>query len=265
MMSRVVRAGLSAVVVAATVTSVATNAVVATSVPPAPSTTYEGPGAASPQDAVSAYMDGLAAGDLDAMVSTFAVETFADNFDLRAYLERIGAYSASVTPVLVPAETPFTQALGVEQRHAEVIGQIRFQFLALADPDLEPTEMINLTDGTTLDDFYNGLVTAVAEVDLAEVGSFTFVPMADVDPSAAEDYASEQNQANLEELGDVFGADEITDLVVSFTIGGQEFLAFFSVVRYGDAWWVERLGGNFANLMGIPALRVGAAPADEID
>ena len=207
-------------------------------------------------------MNGLAAGDLDAMVSSFAIETFVEHFDLRAYLERLQVYSATVTPVLVPAETPFTRALGVEQRHGDVIGQIRYQFLALADPELEPTEVINLTDEATLEDFYTSLVAAVAEVDLAEVGSFTFVPMADVDPAAAENYESEQNQANLEALRGVFGADEITDLVVRFTVNDQEFLAFFTVVRYGDAWWVQQLGGNFANLVGIPALQVGAAPAD---
>lgn len=257
--SRIVRVALFVVTVG-TVLTVVSNAVVATSVPPSPSTAYEGPGSASPQDAVSAYMTGLAAGDLDAMVSAFAVETFVDHFDLRAYLERVGVYSATVTPVLVPAETPFTRALGVEHRHGDVIGQIRFQFLALADPELEPTEVVTLDD-TTLEDFYTNLVAAAAEVELTEVGSFTFVPMADVDPAAAEAHQSEQNQANLESLREVFGADEIADLVVRFTVGEQEFLAFFSVVRYGDAWWVEQLGGNFANLMGIPALRVGAAPA----
>jgi hypothetical protein len=34
------------------------------------------------------------------------------------------------------------------------------------------------------------------------------------------------------------------------------------VVRYGDAWWVDQLGGSFATLMGVPTLEVGAAPTD---
>ena len=74
---------------------------------------------------MSTYMNGLAGVDVDAMVSSFAVETFVDHFDFRAYLERLGVYSATVTPVVVPAETPFARALGVEQRHGDVIGQIR--------------------------------------------------------------------------------------------------------------------------------------------
>ena len=249
----------------AVTTTVAPSAVVATSVPPHRAATYEGPGSASPQDAVSAYMNGLAAGDLDAMVSSFAVETFVDHFDFRAYLERLGVYSATVTPVLVPAETPFTRALGVEQRHGDVIGQIRFQFLALADPELEPTEMINLTTRPRWRTSTAASSPRSPRWTSPRSGRSRSCRWRMSTRTAAEDYESEQNQANLEALRGVFGADEITDLVVRFTVSEQEFLAFFSVVRYGDAWWVEQLGGNFANLLGIRALQVGAVPTDEID
>ena len=212
---------------------------------------------------MSTYMNGLAASDLDAMASSFAIETFVDQFDFRAYLERIRAYSAAATPMLVPPATPLSRALAVEERHGDVIGQILYQYLALADPAFDPFETVVLSDDAVLDDFYNGLTTAVASVDMADASSFTFVPLADVDAESAERYESEQNQANLDSLRQVLGADELTDLVVRFTVSGHEYFAFFSVARYGDAWWVEQLGGNFASLMGIPPLRVGAAPTEE--
>jgi hypothetical protein len=261
-MSRVLRTGLTAMVVAATMMTVASSAVVATSVPPAPSTAYEGPGSASAEEAVSTYMNGLAAGDADAMVSSFAIETFAEHFDLRAYLEWIGAYTLGATPILVPAETPFAAALGVEQRHGNVINQILFQYLGLIAPDVDPSLTVNVTDDTTLDEFYGDLDTAVTALDTSEIESFTFVPRAEVDPAAAEAYESEQNQANLDRRRGIFGADEISDVVVRFAVGGREFFAFFSVIRYGDAWWIDQLGGNFAQLLAIPALKVGAAPTD---
>ena len=250
--------------VAAVVTTVAPSAL-ATSVPEPPAATYEGPGSASSEDAVSTYMNGLASVDVGAMVSSFAVETFVDNFDFLAYLERLGVYSATITPVVMPAETPFARALGIERRHGDVTNQILFQFLALADPELEPTEQVLLTDDVTPEDFSGSLASAVGAVELAEVGSFTFVPMADVDPGSADLYESAQNQANLETVRQMFGADEMTDLVVRFPVSDQEYFAFFSVVRYGDAWWVQQLGGNFANLLGIPPLRTGATPIDGIE
>ena len=259
-MPKVLRATLIAAVVVATP---AWSPVVAAIGTPLPAS-YEGPGSVSPEDAVSTYMNGLAAGDLDAIVSGFAVETFVENFDLRGYLEWIGVYSTSATPLLVPAETPFSQALVVEERHGDVIGQIVYQYLTLSNPELDPSETVVLTDDATLDDFYSSLVSAITTIDTSEVGSFTFVPLTDVDPAVAETYESERNQTNLDTRRGVLGADEITDLVVRFTVGGQQYLAFFSVVRYGEAWWIEQLGGNFASLVGIPILQVGATPADEI-
>jgi hypothetical protein len=254
--------------VLATVTAVvalalgATAPAVATTAPPTAQVGYEAPGSPSPEDAVTAYMSALAAGDLDAMVGTFAVETFVDRFDLRGYLERIGAYSAVATPQLLPPETPLARALDVEQRHADVVNQIRRQFVTLADPGLDPTELIALTDDATLDDFYTGLVATVQEVDTQGAGSFAFVALADVDAASAELYESEDNQANLEARRVVLGADAITDLAVRFDLGGDGFLAFFSLVRYADGWWVEQLGGNFAILLGIDALSAGTEPTD---
>ena len=136
---------------------------------------------------MSTYMHGLAEADLAAMVSSFAVETFVDHFDLHAYLDWIGVYSAAATPLLVPPETPFSRALGVEQRHGDVIDQILGQYLALADPDLDPSEMVNLTEDAALDDFYTDLVAAIAAVDTTKAASFTFVPLADRRPVGCRD------------------------------------------------------------------------------
>ncbi len=252
---RVLRASLAALAVTLSVAP----SVAATSGTP----TYEGPGAASPEDAVTTYMDGLAAADLDAMVSSFAIETYVDNFDMRAYLERIQIYQLGAMPLYLPPDSLFTEALAVEQRHDTVFHQVLFQALRLVDPDLEPTEGVSLTDPAELEEFYNHLAAAAAALDTSEAASFTFVPLAEVDAEAAEDYESEQNQTNLDELSGILGADEMTDLVVRFTVGGREFFAFFSVVRYGDAWWVAQLGGNFAQLVGISTLEVGAVPVDE--
>ena len=179
--------------------SVAPSAVViASSGTPTGESAYEGPGTATAEDAVSTYMNSLAASDLDAMVSSFAVETYVEHFDLRAYLELVRVYSLPGNPLLVPAETPFSAALGVEQRHSSVIDQILFQYLALVDPKLDLATSVNVSDETVLDDFYSSLSSAVSTLDTTEVASFTFVPLADVDAAAAEDYESERNQANLD-------------------------------------------------------------------
>ena len=156
-----------------------------------------------------------------------------------------------MAPLLVPPATPFTRALDVEQRQATVVGQIARQYLGLAVPDLDLTQTVNLPDDSSVGDLSTELTTAVTGVDLSGVGSFTFVPLADVDAAAATNYASEQNRANLDAYRASVGADEVTDLVVRFEVGGQSFLGFFSALRYGDAWWLDQIGGNFAVLVGV--------------
>ena len=41
----------------------------------------EGSGFASPEDAVTAYLEAMKAGDLSGMLSTFAIETYIQNVD----------------------------------------------------------------------------------------------------------------------------------------------------------------------------------------
>ena len=180
------------------------------------------------------------------------------------YLARIRAYSPFVAPLLVPPATPFTRALDVEQRQGAVVGQIARQYLGLAVPDLDLTQTVNLPDDSSVGDLSTELTTAVTGVDLSAVGSFTFVPLADVDAAAATNYASEQNRANLDAYRATVGADEVTDLVVRFEVGGQSFLGFFSALRYGDAWWLDQIGGNFSVLVGVDAFHAGAAPEGDV-
>ena len=49
-----------------------------------------------------------------------------------------------------------------------------------------------------------------------------------------------------------------------FDVGGQPYLGFFSVVRYGESWWLEQLGGNFATLVGVDLLHAGAVATGDI-
>ena len=64
-------------------------------------------------------------------------------------------------PLMVPPATPFSRALGVEQRQANVVGQIGRQYLSLVEPDLDLSQPMVLTDDSAVDDFSAGLDAAV--------------------------------------------------------------------------------------------------------
>ena len=60
----------------------------------------------SPYDAVQSYIDALNAGDVSAMLSTFAIETYVDNMDAAEAIDRIRSINASAyytVPVVGPS------------------------------------------------------------------------------------------------------------------------------------------------------------------
>ena len=92
--------------------------------------TQESAGYATPEDAVSAYIEALQQADLQVMARAFAIETFAANYDFTGYLELIRAYSPTA-PIKLPASDPFNVALNIESRSAQVVGGILYQYLKL--------------------------------------------------------------------------------------------------------------------------------------
>lgn len=47
---------------------------------------FEGPGYKSASEAATAYAEYLCKSDFDSMLSTFAIETYTENYDLKAYI-----------------------------------------------------------------------------------------------------------------------------------------------------------------------------------
>jgi hypothetical protein len=75
---------------------------------------------ATPEDAITAYIQALATGDAMSIMQTFAIEEMSENFRFDLYLERIRA----VTP---DAPAPADYDLFVEMNRAQFTSQLLFQ------------------------------------------------------------------------------------------------------------------------------------------
>jgi hypothetical protein len=223
---------------------------------------HESAGFSSPEDAVSAYLEGMAQRDLSVMVGAFAIETYAANYDLTAYLELIGAYGPTA-PILLPSSDPFNVALNTESRYSRVVSSIMFQYLTLSYPDFEPMEVHPLPDDAAIDTFVEDLSAHATSEGLSSIESFTFVPLEEVSADAYEHYVSDNNRQNMTRRDSIAGADESTDVAVRFPTGGDDVYALFSLVRYGDMWWIQELGGTFAVLIGLEYTNSGIVAVDQ--
>lgn len=237
---------------------------VSASSPPGTAATQESAGYATPEDAVFAYMEALRRADLGAMASAFAIETYAANYDFAAYVELIRAYSPNA-PIKFPASDPFNVAVNIESRRAHVVGGIHYQYLTLCCPDIDPVEVVALPDDAAVTNFVDDLSASANSDVLSSIDSFTFVPLEAVSADTYEVYTSGRNEENIARRAAVLGADEMTDLAVRFPSLDGEVYALLSVVRYGDDWWIDELGGTFASLLGLGFTDAGIVPVDQTD
>ena len=223
---------------------------------------HESAGFSSPEDAVSAYLEGMAHADLGVMVGAFAIESYAANYDLAAYLEATAVYQPNA-PILLPSSDPFNVELNTEFRYSRVVSSIIFQYLTLSYPDFEPTDLQVLADGAAVGSFVEDLSAHATSEALSSIESFTFVPLEEVSADAYERYVSDDNLQDMARRESIVGADESTDIAVRFPAAGGDVYALFSLVRYADTWLIQDLGGTFAILLGLGYTDSGIVAVDQ--
>lgn len=231
----------------------------------------EGPGFATPQEAAVAYVNALKAGDVPAILSTFAIETYADHCDSRAYVERM----KSVTPGMYqcfPATGPLSRGLWLEQRRNEIAGAVwRFYIMA----STAGSEYRDVGDGMYLqiegeaetDAYMDHMLNSSAEEYISGISVLgVFLPdNPAVSPYIPENYFSERNAVNrTKQYVNLAGCDEYTDVIVLVNINGMLCAQLVGCARYGDVWYNLTLLGNLAAILGLSQYRAGLAPLSEM-
>lgn len=199
----------------------------AVSVAPVGSAAEGAVGAATPEDAVTTYLDAVAANDVEAIVAASAADKMAAGFNFAAYSERLRA----IAPVqgLAPSEYPMYAATNRYQQAAQILGQVR-----------------NLAYGLLSDETIDGGI--IAPVDEARVAGF----VAAVDPSRLDGLSvldvrlpdpemttSERYLQNAARMAAAYGADESTERLALIALDGRTYGLGFTVLRYGDDWLVS--------------------------
>jgi len=225
----------------------------------------EGSGFETAEDAVMAYLDALRETSLDGMISTFAIESHAENFDLVAQLERLQAFHPSIIfQGQLPTTTHFTTAIASHGRQAQVAGQIMMQHSTLFFPHLvdegRPTVLDRDNVRRDAQRIVNELGSSSHEDVMRSMRFLSFVTLESVSAQAYQFYISEVNQENIRRNLDIIGAQKQENVIARVEIGNEVYLFFFEVVSYGDSWFISSLQGNHGILLGVSAFNGGVAP-----
>lgn len=221
--------------------------------------TYEGPGLATPEDAAHAYLEAAQNGDLSQMLAAFAIESYVDNYDFLAQLNRLKVYAPSL-PVRLPNANPLLRDINVETRKAEVVDGIIYQLLAFHMPEMTLTAPVVFTGDDAAahaSRFAADMATNMHVLTLSSLEIGGFIP-----PELLSDaYTDEKNREHMDGYRQMIGADEMRSVAVKFSVGENPYILCCDAVRYGDAWFLVQLGGNIGNLLNAGRFVGGILPA----
>lgn len=217
----------------------------------------EGEGYATADDAARAYVEAMNDGDIAAMLSTFAVETYIDRKDAAASLNWRKSFEYSAFASL-PVVDPFSRGLLIERRRNEITQSIYCAWLLYSTYDTDfagagAAYSVSLQDEAETQAFLSVFeaspwkrwighiaVTAVCGTDDPRV--LEFVP---------ETINNEANQKNLAKQQAICGADELVERVVFMDVDGTQGAQLMQCARYGNRWYNLKTQGLTATLLGM--------------
>jgi len=222
--------------------------------------TLEGPGFSTPEDAAKAYLTGLRDQDINAMISAFAIESYVDNYDFEASVERIQTYQM-YADIFLPNTSDYTVQLNIAARRNQITRLINMQYMLYNTPE-------ELNDGTPVTfskDDTAAIQDFVAKFE-QDTNNYIFedleitgtVPPEDL----AEAYMDERNQQNIAKQAVTFGADadDVVNVAITFEADGQTWVFCPQLVRYDSKWYIQSSQGNLAVLLNMSAYTGGIAP-----
>lgn len=235
--------------------------------------TFQGEGYSEPEEVAEAYIEAYQAGDLEAMLSCFAIESYVEAYDVEAYVELAGSYSYSqdYTMSIFPAESgEYQETLAVYNRVGVLTEYLYISHLSTYKPELynDGMPIFVYSDEAELDmnDIMEILedteyVAVMEEMDIVEY----YTPkdfLRAYDEDAYEYYISAQYSTYMSELQERYGVEELEEICVVVELDGEEYVLMMQLGCYNDKWYITQMGGNVANMMGIALYSQGMCPMD---
>ena len=213
---------------------------------------YEGEGFATPEEALTCYMEGLKNLDFNQMLSAFAWETQMEHYSVLTNLERIMIYSVLTHPRM-PSSNSFMFAANLNDMRSYQIDLINRSLVEYILGEDSPTRTqngrINFEEDTDqaaefLKKFDNGRLEK-----LTQMTNIRFLS-----PDAVTDnkFSLERSQRIFAKQNACFGADETVNIVGLADVGDEMLYCCPTICRYGDKWYLVSVGSMTSNMLGVP-------------
>lgn len=221
----------------------------------------EGTGFDSPEEAIIGYLEALQTGNLDNVLSTFAVESYCENYDFEAQIEQNGFYMWSTMrdqPVAY-GESEFLREITRNNRKENIVQQLYWQMLQLYGSfDDVIADYSTFTEESDIQRAIAALSNLSEELDLSalEIGDIIYGEVMHEDNFV-------HTLGRMKEYGDIIGAEGFKSLAVSFSLNGTYGILFMDTAKIDGKWYNVRPGGFISYLSGVDTWHCGMIYGDD--
>lgn len=226
----------------------------------------EGNGYDSPEKAVEAYINALQQGDVSAMLSTFAIETYADNIDTYQRLSGLTAWSYyySKDGSFEITDSDYGRELQYFLRQSDIAQKCYSQYLYCSSFYQEEfdSSLLNSTiyfkDEREIEEFldaYHENAEIMSEIELIEF----------IEPKDLEEDYDEILQKYQKHWKKAYGWDDYQCVAACVNINGEKWLLTMDCACYNGHWYNLSLTSFLNSILGMDIRCSGMIPYSMVD
>lgn len=217
------------------------------------SNTIEGKGYDSPEEAMTAYLEAMRDGDLEKAISTFAIETFVENYDAEAMIAWSCQYN--INSYCLP-EGSVGKDCNIIRRCEEIAQSAYRQYLWFVLADTEYSESLDRSIFLYTEEEQKAFLEAVTDpaalrrlqtLELEEI----MYPEDFLDRSDLATFEGETYQKIIKRWRKVYGAEEIASCIARVRIDGETYLFLMDAVKYDGKWYNLNTNGMLGSLLEV--------------
>lgn len=229
---------------------------------------FEGDGYTSPEAAVEAYIRFMNEGNVNGMISTFAIETFVENYDTVAYLTNMHCTSRSMY-MGIPSSNTYSRNLLINQRHGKISQTLFDQYLYFT---CRGTDYEALAESKTLalrtEEEISAFVScfensAVSKWIENTISGRSIDPEGYLNKRCSEQVLKQYYRA-VEVRKNNYSCDEYEDVMYILEFGQEDYVLIMGCARYGDKWYIADTGGLAGTVLGLSTYEGGLVPLADL-
>lgn len=193
----------------------------------------------TPDAAMEAFAQKVAALDTGAALEMFSAAKKAEHFDFDQFVERIQAFSpiSSAISDEYDAYAPLNKAM-FNNQSAMQLKIFMLSFMVEGD---------RMEAVSTLEDMG---VTGLELEQMIDPQQLAGLKLVRADKAMPELQDSDAHKLNVQNNGKLYGYKDAADYIALYELDGQHYMGGFTLVQYDDGWYVDSLTSTFA---GTPA------------